>query len=82
MKAHMWIVVILDTFYPSIYHFDDEAQATSFYHRMKDNGYGHAVHLSEVKTVTVTDEEKERKFDEGNVEALNVEWHNAEEEEI
>lgn len=67
----MWIVVVVDNYYPSVFHFDNEEEARKSYE--KERFMGHAVHLAEVKESKFDKEVYE--FDESKPETIDVEWY-------
>lgn len=70
----MWIVVVVEHYYPSVFHFDNKDEALTCYKKNKDSGrMGHAVHLAKVEESNYCKEIYE--FDENKIEALDVEWY-------
>lgn len=71
----MWIVVVVDNFYPSVYHFDNKEDAIRSYN--KERSMGHIIHLAEVKDSKVNEDNFSIDFDYGrnDIEALDVEWY-------
>jgi hypothetical protein len=67
----MWIVVVVEHYYPSVFHFDNKEEAFACYQRQVR--YGHAVHLA--KTVYSKYDKDIYEFDESNIESLDVEWY-------
>jgi len=69
----MWIVVVVDNYYPSVFHFKDEEEARKSYE--KERYMGHVVHLAEVKESKSNQDNIHNEFDENNIETLDVEWY-------
>lgn len=72
MKAK-WIVVIVDPYYPSVYHFDNEDEAKEAYETHAGSDF--VTHLAEVKEQTISPDgmdlyEKNNR----NIKALDVQW--------
>lgn len=67
----MWIVVVADHYYPSVFHFDSEEEAIKSY--KKERYMGFAVHLAKVEKSKFDKEVFE--FDVDNPETLDVEWY-------
>ncbi|MBX0320268.1 hypothetical protein [Shouchella clausii] len=77
-ESDMWIVVVVDQYYPSVFHFDNEEEAKTSY--LKKRSMGYAVHLAKVTHTKLDIDEFERmiNFDEldgTHVESLDVNWH-------
>jgi len=67
----MWIVVVVEPYYPSVFHFENEDEALKCFNKNKDNGK--VTHLAEVKKCQFNHDLYE--FDEKNMESLDVEWY-------
>ena len=67
----MWIVVVVDHYYPSVFHFDNEDEAKESYEKERHMGF--AVHLAKVEQSKFDKEVYD--FDENKPETLDVEWH-------
>lgn len=68
MNEDMWIVVIVDEFYPSVYHFKEQEEAKHFYGKVNNMKRGHVVHLAKVKESCVDKEELDER------QKMDVEW--------
>lgn len=53
----LWIVVVGDTFYPSIFHFENEEEATEHFKRIKEEKYYDFIHIAKVKDTLIDSEE-------------------------
>lgn len=79
----MYIVVIVDSYYPSVLHFNERIDAIEFYERNKKEGY--VVHLAEVEVSHFDEEslpyiveegyEQSAEYFQRNLEKLDVEWY-------
>lgn len=70
---NMWIVVVVDEHYPSVFHFKNEEDARESYE--KERGMGFIVHLAEVKDSKIDHNNTSYNFDEDNIESYDVEWY-------
>lgn len=69
----MWIVVIVEPYYPTVKHYDNEEDARKQYERYKGSGF--VTHLAEVKEKEVNHEYMSsyaRKYEKPK--DLDVEW--------
>lgn len=79
----MWIVVVVESYYPSVLHFKDRIEAIESYEKNKEQGY--VTHLAKVETShfeeeslpTLRGEEAEPAVEhfQNNAEKLDVEWY-------
>ena len=77
----MWIVVVVDAFYPSVLHFNNKEEAVESYEKNKEQGY--VTHLAETIMSHYEEESLPSRVGESksighfqkNVEELDVEWH-------
>lgn len=67
----MWIVVVLEHYYPSVFHFSNEKEAKECYERNKTCGFG--AHLAWVQASHL--DKTVYEFDENKIDTLDVEWY-------
>lgn len=67
----MWIVVVVEPYYPSIFHFNNEAEARVCYEKNKNDGK--VTHLAVPIKSNYNEELYE--FDVNDPETLDVEWY-------
>lgn len=65
----MWIVVVLDYYYPSVFHFEEELAALDLYNEYKE--YGFLVHLARIEssTLNINKQKNSEKED-----VFNIKW--------
>lgn len=66
----MWIVVVVQSHYPSVFHFDEEGEARESYDQSKE--YGHVVHLAKVLDSDYCYDFKN--IDKEDIKTLDVDW--------
>lgn len=69
----MWIVVVIETYYPSVLHFENEDLAKEAYEKHKNKKA--VVHMAEVKSTTFNEELAETDMKEKYLKTWNVEWY-------
>lgn len=67
----MWIVVVAEPYYPSVFHFTNEDEARDCYNKNKENGK--VTHFAEVVKSNFNHDLYE--FDEKDMESLDVDWY-------
>lgn len=70
----MWVVVVVEEYYPSVLHFDDEVEAKKAYEKYKGNQS--IVHIAEVKDTAFYEESmKDYGMDKDKIKTWDVEWY-------
>lgn len=70
----MWIVVVVEEHYPSVFHFDNEVEAKKAYEKYKDDRA--IVHIAEVKDTSFNEESYDNSHkNKDDVKTWNVEWY-------
>lgn len=67
----MWIVVVAEYYYPSVFHFDNEVEARKCYEKNKG---ARVVHIAKVEESDYCKEDVSEE-DIKDVERLDVEWY-------
>lgn len=80
----MYIVVVVESYYPSVFHFTSKEEAVECYEKNKEE-FGHVVHLAKVETSHFNEDnlpveygkedEQTVEYFNKNVEKLDVEWY-------
>jgi hypothetical protein len=67
----MWLVVVVENYYPSVLHYDSEEEARESFERNKSEGY--VTHIAKVSETYINPDEADGRASKDN--CWDVEWY-------